>query len=128
VVIASEKERQSIFGNLAAVGSGKSLGYLPIATLRKHLDLDEDEIVSSFERRGLKAKTFQAHECCIKSGAIYVFDPVGLQRVLNAASDILKDSSWPVVAEAFVNKVAKIWVDPSHPVYAVIRRAFGEEH
>jgi hypothetical protein len=127
VVIASEKVRESILGSLAAVGSGKSLGYLPLATVRNHLDLDEDEIVGSFERRGLKAKTFQAHECCIKSGAIYVFDPVSLQKVLDAASDTLKGSSWPVVAESFVNRIAEVWVDPSHPVYAVIRRAFGEE-
>jgi hypothetical protein len=128
VVIASEKVRQSIFDSLAAVGSGKSLGYLPLATVRNHLELGEDEIVRSFKRRGLKAKTFLAHECCIKSGAIYVFDPVSLQKVLDAASGILKDSSWPLVAESFVNKIAKVWVDPSHPVYVVIRRAFGEEH
>jgi hypothetical protein len=126
VTIASEKYRRSIFGNLAEVGGAKPLGYLPLATIKNHLDLDADALADSFVKQGLKAKVFQPNECCIKSGALYVFDPPVPQQVLDAASVVLENSSWPTDAELFVNQVAKIWVDQNQPVYAVIRRAFGE--
>jgi hypothetical protein len=126
VAIAGEQERQLIFEGLAAVGQAKPLGYLPLATIRNHLGLVPDELVASFEKQRLRAKIFVAEECCIRSGALYVFDPVALQDVLNAASDVLENCSWPTVAESFVNHVAKIWVEPNHPAYPVIRRVFGE--
>jgi hypothetical protein len=126
VTIGGEKERQSIIASLAAVGATKPLGYLPLATITYHLDLGVDAVVVRFEKQGLKAKVFRADECCIKSGALYVFDPLALQKVLDTASNVLKDNSWPVFAELFVNQVAKKWIDSNHPVYTVIRRAFGE--
>jgi hypothetical protein len=126
VAILDERVRQSVFGSLAAVGCAKPLGYLPLATIGNYLELNLDEWIRSLEKQGLKTKVFEAGECCIRSGALYAFDPLALQDVLSAASDVLENCSWPTIAESFVQQVAKIWVDPSHPAYAVIRRAFGE--
>jgi hypothetical protein len=126
VPVASEQTRQLIFGNLAAVGNAKPLGYLPLATLEKHLAMDVTEVADSFEKRGLKTRVFLANECCISSGALYVYDPSGLQSVLNAASDVLARNKWPVSAELFVDQLAKCWVEQSDPVHAVIQRAFGD--
>ena len=102
------------------------MGYLPLATLKNHLARDIGEVVDSFEKRGLKVKVFQMDDCCIKSGAIYIYDPSALQNILNAASHVLKKNEWPVVAESFVAKVAEFWVEQTHPVHPVIRRAFGD--
>ena len=113
--VASEQTRQLIFGNLAAVGNAKPLGYLPLATLEKHLAMDVTEVADSFEKRGLKTRVFLANECCISSGALYVYDPSGLQSVLNAASDVLARNKWPVSAELFVDHLAKCWVGRAIP-------------
>ena len=126
MVIASEQDRQRIFGNLAAVGNAKPLGYLPLATLEKHLAMDVTEVAGSFEKRGLKIRVFLANECCINSGALYVYDPSALQSVLNADFDVLERNKWPVTAELFVDRLAKFWVEQSDPVHAVIQRAFGD--
>jgi hypothetical protein len=126
VVIASEQDRQRIFGNLTDVGNAKSLGYLPLATLEKHLAIDVTEAADLFEKRGLKTRVFLANECCINSGALYVYDPSALQSILNAASDALERNKWPIVAALFVDRVAKNWVEQDHPVYAVIQQAFGD--
>jgi hypothetical protein len=102
------------------------MGYLPLRTLEKHLSMDIGDVVTSLEGRGLKAKTFSPDECSINAGALYVYDPVALQNVLNGALVALERSGWPVVAESFVDQVAKSWVEPDHPVYPVIRQAFGD--
>ena len=126
MTIWSEQDRRQIFGSLDAVGNDKPLGYLPLATLEKHLSMDICEVVTSLEGRGLKAKVFSPNECCINTGALYVYDPVPLQNVLNGALAVLERNGWPVVAESFVDYLAKSWVEPSHPVHPVIRQAFGD--
>jgi hypothetical protein len=126
VTIWSEQDRRQIFGSLDAVGNTKPLGYLPLATLEKHLSMDICEVVTSLEGRGLKAKAFSPDECCINTGALYVYDPVPLQNVLNGALAVLQHNGWPVVAESFVDYVAKSWVETDHPVHPVIRQAFGD--
>ena len=125
MAITGEQDRQRIFGSLAAVGSAKSVGYLPLATLEKHLAMDVTAVADSFEKRGLKTRVFLANECCINSGALYVYDPSGLQNVLNAESDVLERNKWPISAELFVDRVARFWIEENDPVYAVLQRAFG---
>jgi hypothetical protein len=88
--------------------------------------MDVTEVADSFAKRGLKARVFLANECCINSGALYVYDPATLQSVLNAASDVLERNKWPISAELFVDRVAKFWVEENDPVYPVIQRVFGE--
>ena len=125
MAVANEQTRQLVFGSLAAVGNAKPVGYLPLATLEKHLAMDVTEVADSFEKRGLKTRVFLANECCINSGALYVYDPSALQSVLNAASDVLERNKWPISAELFVDRLAKFWIEESDPVYPVIQRAFG---
>ena len=124
--IGSEQERQRIFGSLSAVGKAKPLGYLPLATLDQHLEMEVGGIAASLEKRSLKTKILQADECCIKSGALHVYDPSALQNVLDVASDVLEDNAWPTVAELFVNHIARNWIEQTHPVCKVIERAFGQ--
>ena len=125
MAVANEQTRQLVFGSLAAVGNAKPVGYLPLATLEKHLAMDVTEVADSFGERGLKTRVFLANECCINSGALYVYDPSALQSVLNAASDVLERNKWPISAELFVDRLAKFWIEESDPVYPVIQRAFG---
>src|SRR5882724_8366955 len=126
MAVANEQTRQLVFGSLAAVGNAKPVGYLPLATLEKHLAMDVTAVADSFEKRGLKTRVFLANECCFNSGALYVYDPSGLQNVLNAESDVLERNKWPISAELFVDRIAKFWIEESDPVYAVIQRAFGD--
>jgi hypothetical protein len=126
MAVANEQTRRLVFGSLAAVGNAKPVGYLPLATLEKHLAMDVTEVADSFAKRGLKTRIFLANECCINSGALYVYDPSALQSVLNAASDVLARNKWPISAELFVDRVAKFWIEESDPVYAIIQRAFGD--
>lgn len=124
--VSDQDWRRVVFGSLDTVGNAKPMGYLPLATLEKHLSMNICDVVSSLEGRGLKARTFSPDECCINTGALYVYDPVALQNVLNGAVAVLERSGWPLVAESFVEYAAKSWVEPSHPVYPVIQEAFGD--
>ena len=123
--ILEKSERQSILDSLSISGQ-KPLGYLPLATIEKVLAMDVAELTNSLQGRGAKVAIFSKDDCCIKSGALYAYDPTALQKVLNAAAEPLSQGGWPSSADAFVKKVAKVWIDETDPIYEVILRAFGE--
>jgi hypothetical protein len=126
VVIWSQQDRQLVLSSLDAVGRAKPLGYLPLNTLERHLSMNVGEVAGRLAKRGLKTKVFSAQDCCINGGAIYIYDESALQGVLDGALHLLKGNQWPNTVEQFVDRVSKDWIEPSHPVYPVIKQAFGE--
>lgn len=74
----------------------------------------------------MQTKILSAEECCINSGAIYIYDLAALQRILDEERIILEANAWPSNADQFVERVAKFWLEESHPVFAVVQRAFGD--
>jgi hypothetical protein len=121
-----EEKREIVLGHLKYMGPSKSLGYLPLQTVQKHLSMNVDDFVQSMRGKGLQTKILSAEECCINSGAIYIYDLAALQRILDEERIILEANAWPSNADQFVERVAKFRLAESHRVFAVVQRAFGD--
>jgi hypothetical protein len=118
--------RNAILQSLALVGPTKPIGYLPLYTIRDVLKMEPQSLARDAEARGLSASLFGADLCCIESGALYLFDRQSLWHLLQSSRAILLANHWPLDPLEFVARIAREWIDPSHPVAPVINRAFGE--
>ena len=116
----------TILNSLADIGAEKPHGYLPLYTVRDVLHLDPHALAREAESKGLPTVIVGADECCIKSGALYVFDRAALQRILQSPPATSLSSGWPLSVDQFVARIGGDWVEPTHPVAPVIQRAFGE--
>ena len=122
----SEAERRSLLRSLDRVGPDKPIGYLPLYTVRDLAELDPVSVAADATARGLAAAEFCQEECCIKSGALYVYHREALACLLRSHADILAAAGMPADPDRFVAEIAAHWLDPTHPAYSVIAAAFGD--
>jgi hypothetical protein len=120
-------ESSAILASLAEVGPAKPIGYLPLYAIRDVLRMEPLALAREGEAKGLSAALFGPDQCCIKSGALYLFDRQSLEHLIQSSRPILSASRWPLDPDQFVARVAREWIEPAHPVTPVIRRAFGEK-
>jgi len=80
-----------VLESLSLVGPSKAVGYLPLRTVTHVLGLTVEGVIADAEARGLKAIPLGPRQCCIKSGALYVFDEEALERILRGSSTTLQD-------------------------------------
>jgi hypothetical protein len=85
----TEADRQRLLHDLMQVGLRKPLGYVPLYTLKELLRRDPEDIASEVVASGLAAAQFGPDRCCIKSGALYVYDREALAELLQARADVL---------------------------------------
>jgi len=116
-----------ILSSLTEVGPAKPIAYLALYTIRDVLRMDPHALAQDAKAKGLCAARFGPRRCCVKSGALYVFDRRALERLLESPRSILAARDWPVDPDQFVARIAREWLDQTDPVVSVIRRAFGEE-
>jgi hypothetical protein len=117
-----DAESSAILASLAEVGPAKPIGYF-----RDVLKIDPRALTRDGEAKGLSAALFGPDQCCIKSGALYLFDRQSLAHLIQSSRPILSASRWPLDPDQFVARIAREWIEPAHPVTPVIKRAFGEE-
>jgi hypothetical protein len=119
-------ETDRLLLSLSRVGPNKPIGYLPLYTLRDVARVDPESIAAAAIGRGLAAVQFGPEECCIKSGALYVYDPVALSEILGARADTLAAEGVPSNPDRFVAFIAATWLEHSHPAYPIVAAAFGD--
>lgn len=130
-IVGSDREAvasamREVRRSLESVGPAKPVGYLPFDTIR-WLYQTEPEVLSEFHiQRGLAALVLDEDDCCIGSGALYVYDTTALDRVLARNSRLLAGLKLPTLPEPFVRYIAMNWLDESHLAMPVIREAFGD--
>ena len=122
-----DAERSTILSSLTQVGPAKPIGYLPLYTIRDVLQMDPHALAQDAQANGLSAALFGPDQCCIKSGALYIFDRQSLENLVQSSRRILQASRWPLDPDQFVARIAREWIDHAHSVAPVIKRAFGEE-
>jgi hypothetical protein len=122
-----DAERNTILSSLTQVGPTKPVGYLPLYVIRDVLQMDPYALAQDARVNRLSAAMFGPDQCCIKSGALYVFDRQSLERLLRSSKLILSASRWPIDPHQFVARIAREWIDDAHSVAPVIKRAFGEQ-
>lgn len=123
--LASE-ERDRILRNLMAVGPNKAIGYLPRHTVSDLLGMSEDTLIADANSRGLAAVSLCPAACCLKRGALYIYDRSALGKLLSASAHILTSWGMGTEPDEFVLQVAATWFEHSHTVYPVIAAAFGD--
>lgn len=109
------------------VGSAKPVSYLPIETIETFLGMSVDTYSAMIKGKGNRCAVFRAEQCCIRSGAVYAYNPEALDKILLEHSHILSEHDWPAVVDAFIAKIAAEWVDSGSPLMSVIRQSFGEK-
>jgi len=107
------------------LGKQKPVSYLPIETVEVILGMDRQEFMKLADARGLHHLVATPDACCIKSGAIFVYDAKTLALLLEKNRNILYRSGWSVDITSFVKRIALEWLDSDHPVAPVVRAAFG---
>lgn len=115
-----------VLESLTLVGPAKAVGYLPLQTVTQVLGLKVEDITAQAVNRGLRAIAIGPHHCCIKSGALYVFDEVALKAVLRVGAATLEQLKAPAEAEMFVRFIARDWFVAEHPLMPIIRAAFAD--
>ena len=118
-------ETELLLRSLSQVGPDKPIGYLPLRTIRRLAKVLPASVASDALDRGLVPAEFGPAECCIKSGALYVYHREALARLLRANTPILTATNLPLEPEGFVAFIAANWLEPNHPAYPVIVEAFG---
>src|SRR5215475_15344561 len=103
--MTDDAERNSILSSLTQVGPTKPVGYLPLYTIRDVLQMDPYALVQDARVNGLSATMFGPDQCCIKSGALYVFDRQSLERLLRSSKLIVSASRWPLDPDQFVARI-----------------------
>jgi hypothetical protein len=122
----SETERNALLRSLTEVGPAKPVGYLPLYTIEEFVQLTPEAVAAAATARGLATAQFGPAACCIKSGALYVYDRKALANLLQESADTIAAASLPSDPDRFVAHIATVWFDMAHPAYALIARAFGE--
>jgi hypothetical protein len=121
-----ETERAAILDSLARVGPTKALGYLPLYTVINILQITPETLIVEAKDKGLSAMQLGPESCCIKSGALYVYDHDLLASILRAAADTLVTNKVPNDPDTFVRYIAANWFERDHPVCKVIAIAFAD--
>jgi hypothetical protein len=124
--VPSEDERRFLLRSLTEVGPSKPVGYLPLYTIRDFVQLSPETVAAAATARGLTTAQFSPQECCIKSGALYVYHRAALASLLQARADAVTAAGLPLDPDRFVAHIAAVWVDEDHPAQTVIRAAFAD--
>jgi hypothetical protein len=119
-------EQANILRNLIEVGSTKSIGYLPLCTIRDFLGKDVRILAKEAINRGMSAIIVGPNECCIKSGALYVYNDSMLSNVLTSNLPLLRAAGCPMTPARFVRHIAATWFDANERIIPVIKSAFGD--
>jgi hypothetical protein len=122
----SNEDAARILESLTNVGPRKAVGYLPLYTIYDFLNRSVDAMIETATVDGLAAICLSADRCCIKSGALYVYDRAALAQLLQKSADVLKAHGFTADPDRFVLQIAARWFEREHPVYPVIATAFGE--
>jgi hypothetical protein len=115
----SENERRALLRSLMEVGPSKPVGYLP-------LQLTPEAVAAASAACGLATAQFGPDACCIKSGALYVYDREVLAALLEETADAVRAAGLPFDPDRFVVHIASVWFEKDHPSYPIIATAFGD--
>src|ERR1700742_2313163 len=100
-------QRSIVLSNLTRVGPDKPIGYLPLYTIRDILVMDPSALARESVTQGFSVAVFQADQCCIKSGALYLYHRSSLEPLLHPASSVLAAGGRPIGPDEFVARTPR---------------------
>jgi hypothetical protein len=121
----NDAEQRAMLRCVLEVGPSKPVGYLPLNAIGAAKSASEIVAVAAL-KRGLAAIEFPPEACCIKSGALYVYDRAALTALLQERATAAAAAGLPLQPDAFVAHIAAVWFERDHPAHPIIAAAFGE--
>ncbi|HEV2571663.1 hypothetical protein [Methylocella sp. CPCC 101449] len=121
------QQRQALLSSLTDVGPSKLIGYLPLYTIKDFLQMVPETIATSFTNQGLAAAQFGPEKCCIKSGALYIYDRTRLREFLQAQVNAISAAGLPLDPDQFVEHIALVWFEEDHPAHSIIAATFNRK-
>jgi hypothetical protein len=122
----SEEERSALLRSLTEVDPSKPVGYLPLYTIEEFVRTTPEALAAAAAARGLATAQFTPADCCIKSGALYVYHREALANLLRANAEAACAAGLPLAPDDFIARIAAVWFEKNHPAYPVIAAAFGD--
>lgn len=108
------------------LGAHKPVSYLPIKTVERVLGLSVTEYMDMARVLGHSSLSFLPDQCCIKSGAVYIYSPKELKMALDREAETLSKENFPSAPPEFIAAIAREWFVDDHPIMFIIRKVFGE--
>jgi hypothetical protein len=108
------------------VGRTKAVGYLPKSTIVNVLGQEVDACVKNLILRGLKAQVFDEHESCIKSGAVFAYEPKMVSKIIKLHKDRILKRGWLLTPESVIGKLSAEWYDNDDQIMPLIRNLFND--
>jgi hypothetical protein len=106
--------------SLTVVGPNKAFGYLPLYTIIDILGVDPEDLIAEAHMQGLSTIVLGPEQCCIKSGALYVYDSATLEQLLQMSADLMRTNVLSIEPELFVKQIAATRFEPTEQVYSVL--------
>ena len=122
----SEAEKLRMLNDLRGVGESKLVGYLPKSTLVDICGVTVEEMKTELGARGLVVVDLDESESSINSGAIYVYEPTALAKLLQSNKHILEKNGWPTEPDAFVRHL-KVYAKDKD-LFGLVADAFGDKN
>jgi hypothetical protein len=125
----SESDRlilDSILSSFEDVGRTKAVGYLPIYTIDDVLKESVTDRVEALAARGLSVRVFNRGETCIKSGAVFAYDPEMVYGIIDKHRSALMNKKWEMTPAYVMNRIAIEWYEENDPIMPFIRDLFND--
>lgn len=119
---------ENVMDDLYLVGQEKSIGYLPLITLKEE-GISIDALFQFAKEHHLKAILLHPKETSIESGAIYLYHEEMLFHLLNAFQKDFLEAGVPIdTCESYVRFIAKnhISKDNYPNTYIAIGKTFND--
>jgi hypothetical protein len=121
-----EEIRQQAGLLLDNVGATKAVGYLPLYTIERVLGQNPAELVQHYRQKGLCVRVFDQNECCIKSGALFVWDYDQASRCIKEFGKSVTEKGWPIDANVVLENIATEWFEKDDPIMPLVYALYGE--
>lgn len=115
-----------ILASLDRVGRGKAIGYLPLNAIIDVLRLSIDEVRKRYEGAGLSVVVFSPHQTCINSGALFVYDPGLIERLIPSFKKQLSAKRWSDDPHRIVARLARSWFANDDDIMPFIRALYAD--
>ncbi len=122
-----ENPGEIYMNDLYCVGPEKPMGYLPLNTLEKFSDKNEEELIAYLKTKNIETKSFGPEAPSWHGPSLYAFHRKSLQGLLDENNSILIANAWPTNVDEFVEKCNGHLVLEPGPLQDIIIQAFGNK-
>lgn len=121
------EDKDEIMRSLTSVGISKAVGYLPLNTIINVLGYNVDILKSHFISSGLEVNIMNENECCIYSGAFFVYDEIMVRFIATEHSLLLKQMNFNSDPIEIIRLISSFWYEIDDPIMQLIDKLYSNK-